>query len=145
MVGAAQHVQFFQANFCSTDLSNTEKKGWYLTRFTDYVLEQNSDRWRDVEPFLMAGELKSSWASFFGSRPKASSSQPGEKEQKNTPRKAAWGLGICFMWNIGQCIKPACGCKSKKGTDLKHICNHVAELAKPLEVCSKEHMRKNFH
>ena len=46
-------------------------------------------------------------------------------------------MGICFMWNIGQCIKPAGGCKSKKGTDLKHICNHVAELAKPLEVCSK--------
>ena len=42
---------FFQSNFCSTDLSNTDKKGWYLTRFTDYVLEQNSDRWRDAEPF----------------------------------------------------------------------------------------------
>ena len=141
---------FFQSNFCSTDLSNTEKKGWYLTRFTDYVLEQNSDRWRDAEPFLTAGELKSSWAAFFGSQPKASSSQPkpkksGKKEQKNTPRNTAWGLGICFMWNIGQCVKPAGCCKSKKGTDLKHICNQVADPAKPLEVCGKEHMGKNFH
>ena len=79
---------FFQSNFCSTDLSNTYKKGWYLTRFTDYVLEQNSDRWRDAEPFLTASELKTSWATFFGSQPKASSSQAkpkktGEKEQKS--------------------------------------------------------------
>ena len=71
---------FFQSNFCSTDLSNTEKKGWYLTRFTDYVLEQNSDRWRDTEPFLMAGELKSLWAAFFSSQPKASSSQAKPKK-----------------------------------------------------------------
>ena len=141
---------FFQSNFCSTDLSKTDKKGWYLTRFTDYVLEQNSDRWRDAEPFLTAGELKTSWAAFFGSQPKSRSSQAkpkktGEKEQKNTTRTAAWGLGICFMWNIGQCVKPAGSCKSKKGTDLKYICNHVVDPAKPLEVCGKEHMRKNFH
>ena len=71
---------FFQSNFCSTDLSNTEKKEWYLTRFTDYVLEQNSDRWRDTEPFLMAGELKSLWAAFFSSQPKASSSQAKPKK-----------------------------------------------------------------
>ena len=93
---------FFQSNFCSTDLSNTEKKGWYLTRFTDYVLEQNSDRWRDAEPFLTAGELKSSWAAFFGSQPKASSSQPkpkksGKKEQKNTPGTppGGWASASC--------------------------------------------------
>ena len=141
---------YFQTNFCSTDLSSTEKKGWYLTRFTDYVLEQNSDRWRDAEPFLTAGELKSSWAAFFGSQPKSSSSQPkakrtNDKDQKSTPRTALWGLGICYLWNIGQCVKPAGSCKSKKGTDLKHICNHVADPAKPLEVCGKEHMKKNFH
>ena len=141
---------FFQTNFCSVDLSNTDKKGWFLTRFTDYVLEQNSDRWRDAEPFLTTGELKNAWAAFFGSQPKSNPSQqkpkiPGTKDQKSNPKSATWSLGICFMWNLGQCVKPAGTCKSKKGTELKHICNHVADPAKPLEICGKDHIRKNFH
>ena len=52
---------FFQNNFCMADLDKFDKKAWHLTRFTDYVLEQNADRWRDAEPFLTTGELKTTW------------------------------------------------------------------------------------
>jgi hypothetical protein len=73
---------FFQTNFCSQDLANVEKRAWTLSRFTDYVIAQNSDRWRDGEPFLTAGDLKAIWASFFGAQPQATLGQKG-KNQNN--------------------------------------------------------------
>jgi hypothetical protein len=141
---------FFQNNFCQTDLASVEKKASVLGRFTDYVLAQNSDRWRDSEPFLNTGELKSAWSAFFGAQPQAAVSQkaknaPGKKNhgQKQVDPKLA--LGICFAWNMGQCLKPAGSCATSKGRPLKHICDNVADPAKPTEVCGKEHIRKDFH
>ena len=144
---------FFQTNFCSTDLTGVEKKGWFLTRFADYVLELNSDRWRDAEPFLTAGELKTTWAAFFGAQPQSllSKTRPGKepgkpnKKQALPVKTALFGLGICFSYNNGTCAKATGSCKTAKGKDLKHICDHVADPAKPTEVCGKEHMRKSFH
>ena len=97
---------FFQTNFCSADLSNTDKKGWFLTRFTDYVLEQNSDRWRDAEPFLTTGELKNAWAAFFGSQPKSNPSQqkpkiPGTKDQKSNSQDCNMEPGNLFHVELG--------------------------------------------
>ena len=148
---------FHQSNFCASDLANVDKKGWFLARFTDYVLELNSDRWRDAEPFLTTGELKVTWAAFFGAQPQSlvvskkknptnhssnhSSKQPGNQVLKN-PRVV---LGICFAYNNGLCTKTPGTCKTAKGKDLKHICDHAADPAKPLEVCGKDHVRKNFH
>jgi hypothetical protein len=142
---------FHQNNFCHAELASVEKKASVLTRFTDYVLAQNSDRWRDSEPFINAGELKTTWAAFFGAQPQASSSQKGKKQSgggKNQHQKAAdpkLALGICFAWNMGQCLKAAGSCATAKGRPLKHICDHVADPAKPTEVCGKDHIRKDFH
>ena len=128
-----------------------DKKAWFLLRFTDYVLEQNSDRWRDSEPFLTTGELKATWAAFFGAKPK---SQPSQQKSKKEPAAAKKGhkvheqrasLGICWSWNLGLCVKAPGTCKSSKGKELKHICDHVLDPAKPMEVCGKDHIRKNFH
>ena len=55
-----------QANYCSTDLSGIEKQATILSQFVDYVLRENSNRWRGQESFLTIGDLKSSWESFFG-------------------------------------------------------------------------------
>jgi hypothetical protein len=141
---------FHQNNFCHAELANVEKKAAVLARFTDYVLAQNSDRWRDSEPFINTGELKTTWAAFFGAQPQASSSQKSKKQQggKGSHQKAAdpkLALGICFSWNLGQCLKPAGSCTTSKGRPLKHICDHVADPAKPTEVCGKDHIRKDFH
>jgi hypothetical protein len=141
---------FFQNNFCQNDLANVEKKANVLGRFSDYVLQQNSDRWRDSEPFLNTGDLKGVWSAFFGAQPQASASQKSKKQtgQKSNNQKQAdpkMALGICFAWNQGQCLKPAGTCATSKGRPLKHICDHVADPAKPTEVCGKEHIRKDFH
>jgi hypothetical protein len=46
---------FMQNNYCYNDLSDVEKKASVLTKFADYVIQQNGDRWRDSEPFLTTG------------------------------------------------------------------------------------------
>jgi hypothetical protein len=28
---------------------------------------------------------------------------------------------------------------------LKHVCDHIADPAKPNDVCGKDHIRKDFH
>ena len=78
---------FFQNNFCFSDLANVEKKAFFLVKFTDYVLGQNADRWRDSEPFLTAGDLKAAWASFFGSQPHSTLKPQGQKKQPQTSRQ----------------------------------------------------------
>jgi hypothetical protein len=140
---------FFQTNFCSLDLANVEKRAWVLSRFTDYVIQQNGDRWRDGEPFLTAGDLKAVWAAFFGAQPQAALGQKGNnKQQKKPNQKAAdprMSLGICFAYNQGNCLKAAGTCTTAKGRQLKHICDFAADPSKPTDVCGKEHIRKDFH
>jgi hypothetical protein len=141
---------FYQTNFCSQDLANVEKRAWVLSRFTDYVIGQNSDRWRDGEPFMNTGDLKAVWASFFGAQPQALMGQKQKKpdQKKNQQNKAAdprLALGICFAWNQGNCVKPAGTCVTAKGRPLKHVCDFAADPAKPADVCGKDHMRKDFH
>ena len=141
---------YFQTNFCSTDLANVDKKSWYLVKFTDFVLHQNGDRWRDSEPFYTTGELKTAWAGFFGSQPQATTGSKAKKaiNTKQGPRQGGeskMSLGICFAWNMGQCLKAAGACTTLKGKPLKHICDHNADPARPLEVCGKDHIRKDFH
>jgi hypothetical protein len=48
---------FLQNNYCFQDLANVDKKAAILTKFIDYVLLQNGDRWRDSEPFLTTGRF----------------------------------------------------------------------------------------
>jgi hypothetical protein len=145
---------FLQTNFCAGDLEKVEKKALILTRFSDYVLQQNADKWRDAEPFLSAGELKAAWAAFFGAQPqsvlakqkqqnKGASKQGGNSHQK--PHDPRLSLGICFAWNNGQCNKPAGACTTAKGRALKHVCDFAADPAKPTEVCGKDHIRKEYH
>ena len=143
---------FLQNNYCATDLEKVEKKTWFLTKFCDYAMAQNADRWRDEEPFLSTGKLKTLWSSFFGAQPKSaltgssnkgqSQSKPKDKPKTVDPRVMN---GICFAWNTGSCIKKAGACTTKSGRPLKHVCDHIPDPKKPGEVCGKDHMRKDFH
>ncbi len=60
-----------QSNFCSGDLDGVEGQAGILTNFVDYVLRENSNRWRGQEPFLSIIDTKGAWESFLGSRPQA--------------------------------------------------------------------------
>jgi hypothetical protein len=139
----------FQTNFCNADLANVEKRAWFLTKFADYVISLNADRWRDSEPFLTTGELKGIWSSFFGAQPHSAvagkSKQKSGKQGTQKTLDPRLSLGICFAWNMGNCLKPAGTCTTAKGRPLKHICDFAADPAKPTDVCGKEHIRKDFH
>jgi len=58
-----------QTGYCKADLDHLDKKAEILTQFVDYVLKENSNRWKGRENFLSITELKGTWESFFGSRP----------------------------------------------------------------------------
>lgn len=139
---------FYQNNFCAVDLANTDKKVWFLVKFTDYVLQLNVDRWRDSEPFLTTGELKTTWAAFFGAQPHSATHKKDKKphqQSKERSKDPKVMLGICFNWNNGTCLKAANACTTTKGRPLKHICDFAADPAKPTDICGKDHIRKNFH
>ena len=75
-----------QNNFCSADLDGVDQQAVILVGFVDYVLRENSNRWRGQEAFLSISELKGAWESFFGSRPQsmlARSKKQGQFHQKN--------------------------------------------------------------
>jgi len=135
---------FLQNNFCLSDLASIDKKAMVLTRFSDYILGQNAERWRDSEPFLSTGDLKSTWAAFWGAQPQAALSQKKkEKPKLSGSQEARRALLICFAFNMGQCSKPANNCVTARGVKLRHICDHVADPNKPAEVCGKDHPRKD--
>jgi len=137
-----------QNKFCLSDLSGVDKPALILTQFIDYILEQNSERWRDSTPFLSSGELKAAWEAFFQNRPQAAAKKGShqstrDKAKRETDPKMV--LGVCFRWNRGLCTKAKGTCKTTKGKDLKHVCDFNADPNKPLEICGKEHIRKDFH
>ena len=138
---------FLLSNFCSTDLANVDKKGQILTVFTDYVLTQNAERWRDSEPFLTTGELKTAWGSFFQSRPQSAISKQKKAPTKpgNPATDVRKSLNICFAYNSGSCKNSATDCTTIRGTKLRHICDFNPDASKPAIVCGKDHPKKGNH
>lgn len=68
---AALEGFLLQNNFCSADLEGVDQQAAILVSFVDYVLRENSNRWRGQEAFLSISELKGTWESFYGSRPQS--------------------------------------------------------------------------
>jgi hypothetical protein len=46
-----------QSNFGNADLAGLDKQAVILTQFMDYILSENSNKYRDGEPFLSTGAL----------------------------------------------------------------------------------------
>ncbi len=133
-------------------VAGLDKQASILTQFVDYILSENSNKFRDGEPFLSTGALKASWDAFFGARPQAElggRSHNKNFKEKGSAKKPEVGparfLNICFAWNKGLCLKSAGSCTSKRGTPLKHIWNFLPDLSKPDQVCGKDHQCKDFH
>jgi hypothetical protein len=140
-----------QSRYCEKDLTQVENKAGTLTKFVNYCLGQNADRWRDGEGFLTTGELATHWASFVGAMPLSAKNRPangrrpggGDRQQDRPEQKRKW-LDICFAWNNGNCLKSAADCKSNRGTALRHVCNFAQDRSKPDMVCGKDHPRCTF-
>jgi len=107
-----------QSNYCSSELEGLEKRASILTSFVDYVLKENSNRWRGRESFLSTPQLKGVWESFFGARPqsqikglkKVLNSQTGKTgpnlQKKFDPKLAfLYKEDIRVNFNLGRCTK----------------------------------------
>jgi len=160
-----------QTNWCSKDLEGLENQAGIMVQFVDYVLRENSNRWRSKEPFIPIGELKGVWESFFGSRPQSllSRAKPKQTYQKQgaSNNNNSWSKhgsssqdgkirpgwvppeyfkdDICVMYNLGKCVKPPGTCTTSKGVPLRHICNFRADPSKHANYCGQNHMSKLYH
>ena len=162
---AALEGFLLQNNFCNSDLGGTEKSVATLSQFIDYCLRENSNRWRGQEAFLIDGELKGTWESFYGARPQAMlakgkkagpSSQCSNQttgSQANSRNSNTWTGhnkelffdDICVLWNIGKCVKPVGSCATKKGRPLRHVCNYRPNMNNMTYYCGANHVACNNH
>jgi hypothetical protein len=145
---------FTQNNFCMEETGQLEKRAQVLTHFTDYVLHQNAERWRDSEPFLTVGDLRIAWGSWYTDRAGKKKIVPEKRAmdkkqfQARPPeaRDPAYvALNICNNYNMNRCKNANGKCTSPVGTALKHICNYVQDRNKPADVCGKDHRRVQNH
>jgi hypothetical protein len=70
-----------QGNYCHAELGGNEKQARTLTRFTDYILEENANRWRGKQAFVSTGEMKEAWSSFYSTLP----SQAAKRRTSSSP------------------------------------------------------------
>jgi hypothetical protein len=143
---AALEGFLINTRFCKDELGGLEKQASILTSFTDYVLSENANRWRNIEPFITHGELRAVWNSFFSAWPQSALAKRSQarKPWKGRPFKKFF-LDVCFAWNRGQCTKPAGSCFSKMGNPLRHVCDFQEDPSEPLKVCGEAHQRVSFH
>lgn len=156
-----------QSNFCSQDLDGIEKQALILVQFIDYVLRENSNRWKGMECFLTAGDLEAAWKSFFGARPQAllakakrqslnkQSFQFTQGQSQNNAAsnfKSSYAVtpnmfleDMCVNWNLGKCMKPPGTCFTKKGRPLRHVCNYKPDPNNPSVYCGAPHAACYFH
>ena len=85
---AALEGFMLMTNFCAKDLEGLDRQAILLTQFTDYVLRENSNRWRGLESFMGIDELKGAWESFFGARPQSMLSKGRAPSNKNSSQWA---------------------------------------------------------
>jgi hypothetical protein len=143
-----------ETDFCFRETGSLEKRAKLISQFIDYVLEQNSRRWRDSEPFLTTGALKMAWSTFFSTRIQGSipakkpfqaqgQNHGGNRQQFKTPQfsKEAWDTGCCIKYNLGRCTNKADNCFNKFGKKLKHLCLANPDASKPDVFCLKNHAK----
>lgn len=161
---------FEQSDFCTVETASLDKRAALLSGFTDFVLEENSNRWRAKEGFISTGEMKEAWSAFISTRPqvllatvKASyqhkQQQPksaGGQFQSNRPppQNAASAMSlpnpyfdnICVKWNQGRCLSAPGTCTTKKGLALRHCCNFRPNPAShPHDICQGNHAACFYH
>jgi hypothetical protein len=157
-----------ETNYCREDTVKLEKRTRILSSFVDYVLKQNASRWRDSRPFLTTGDLKSSWATYFGARsqgnlPEKKGGQHNQNQHnqkqgfgdKSKPKQNSWQRtfsswnyfppaayqqGVCIKFNVGKCAEKGAEC-SQGNKKFKHTCLAVPDSSKPDVFCGKNHGR----
>jgi hypothetical protein len=151
------------SKFCKEDIGSLDKQAQLLTTFTDYILAENANKWRNSEPFLNAGELKTSWCSFFSARPQSAlakkqqlQTQPQQPPKRfqppqtttsdptKTTRPVLPSIPVCYNWNRNQCRNPDGQC-ARFGKPMAHVCDHRPNPANLKEFCGQAHKRILVH
>jgi len=136
------------ARYCMDEMQekNVDKPAHLLTRYADFILKENSNKWRNMEGFITCGEQRTYWNSFFSAVPhsarKAKTAYKG-KSSANPNRKPF--IDICFAWNRGQCSRAEGTCSSRMGTKLRHVCDHQVDRSDDSKRCEQNHQRVAFH
>ncbi len=146
------------SQYCKDDFGTLDKQAQLLTSFTDYVLAENASKWRNSEPFLSAGDLKSAWQSFFGARPQAALVKKAQTQDKRQPnsrnkqqsnrsasRNSLPSIPVCYRWNAGQCQEADGQCFTHYSLALRHVCDERTNPSNLREFCSQQHKRVDFH
>lgn len=149
-----------QKEFFKDELKNDENPAKTLCQFSDFVLSENANHWRDGTGFLTTGELKAYWDSFIGARPQARvfTAQPAASQNRQAPAQSQKNqqqtasrkrkfpfVDICGKWNVGNCPKAPGTCFSFKGTPLRHVCNWRDPANQNAQPCGQPHMRQGTH
>jgi len=149
---------FHQNEFCKEQLKNDDNLAKTLCQFSDFVLNENSNRCRDCSGFLTTGELDSYWSSFIGARPQikapAPSGSSGKQKTGNgenvRPQKQAakrkWPYSdICNKFNTGHCQRAPGNCYNFRGQQMRHVCNWRDLNVPNSPPCGQMHMRVGNH
>jgi hypothetical protein len=151
-----------QANYCQVELGGNEKQARVLTRFTDYILEENANRWRGKQAFVSTGEMKEAWSSFYSTLPSQAASKKSQFQPRNNNNqqqktgqkqwngsipleKAQYYEDICVKWNQGRCFMNPGNCFTRAGRPLRHCCNYRPVPNNPSIICQKDHACCYFH
>ena len=150
-----------QSNYGSAELAGVDKSASFLAQFTDYVLTENTSRWRGLEVFLSTRDLHGTWQDYVSQKSdtiaaskRSGTGKPSQQKQPSRSdshdkmahmdRSLFWG-DICVMWNMGRCPRPPGACTTRKGAPLRHVCNWRPDMSKPEVFCGKDHPRFQFH
>ena len=143
--------------FCKVDIGSLDRQAQLLTSFTDYILAENASKWRNSEPFLSTGELKTAWLSFFSARPQAALAKKHQNTAVEKGRQQNKGNGnankpgqlpdipVCYRWNTGRCTKTGGQCTTFSGKVLFHLCDERINPANLRIYCGLPHRRIDFH
>jgi hypothetical protein len=144
---------FHQKKFFKEELKDDANPARTLCQFTNFIIGENANHWRDGTGFLSTGELQAYWCSFIGARPQSSaasssSSQPKQQmnnqKQRDTKRKYPF-VPICSKYNVGNCQKAAGTCYNFRGVQMKHVCNWRDPAVPNSQPCGQNHMRQGTH
>jgi hypothetical protein len=140
--------------FCKVDLKNDENPARTLCQFSNFILGENANHWRDNTSFLTTAELSGYWKSFIGARPQgrasssAESSQPKPPTQQQKPKEKKRKfpfVDICGKWNSGNCNKAPGSCYNFRGILLRHCCNWRDPSQPNSQPCGAAHQRVGNH
>ena len=145
----------YQKKFFKDELQNDENPARTLCQFSNFILGENANHWRDGKGFLTPNDLSGYWSSFVGARPQVKLTPPQPavqpKPQKAEPQKAQGQkrkypfVDICGKYNVGNCQKPQGTCFNFRGILLRHVCNWRDPNVPNAPPCGGPHMRAATH